>query len=334
MRLRHPKPVLTHSHASDTAKPPFASRVTRWLYFTLLIVLLGYIIWYAMFRYFYIDNRGLVNVDRVRIASSRGGRILELPVKNGDHVKKGDLLVRLKSLNECVDLTGKPAESAELRNLRQKLASDQVRLKNLYALRRTTKAEIEQMKFRHAMELSMREGSGTRELENELQRMNGDIRHLRSMIALRKKEIQHLKDLLGVSEVRPECHDELIYAPFDATVVSEDHLQFEVMQRTQPIMDIVADDAEVHIESYFKNDNFNSLQVGMQLTVFLPDGSESKGRIVSLQSTALALPSRGYHDNYIPYRTRVLAILAPMSKADAALWRQFNQMEVEVRGWR
>ncbi|MDQ6996371.1 MAG: HlyD family efflux transporter periplasmic adaptor subunit [Mariprofundus sp.] len=337
MRLRHPKPVLSHSQTADTAKPSLGSRVTRWLYFSVLFGLIGYIIWYGVFRFFYVDNRGLVEADRTRVASVRGGRILELPVQNGDQVKKGDLLVRLKSPADCATaiVSEDLAETPELRTLRRKQLSDRSRLNMLVRQRKAMKTRLGRMRYRHAMELSLSSSASQRQnLEDGLLRTSGEIRSLRAIIPVRKKDIQHLEEILKRKVIRPACLDELIHAPYDGKIVSKDHWRFEVMQRTEPIMDIIANDANVHIESYFSNDTFKTLSVGMELTVFFPDGSESKAKITDIKSTSLQFPARDFQDNYLPFRTRILATLEPVDDVAEAQWKQFNQMEVEVRGWR
>ena len=337
MRLRHPKPVLSHSNLADTGKPSLGSRITRWIYFSVLIALVLYIVWYAVFRFFYIDNRGLVEADRTRIASSRGGRILDLPAKNGDHVRKGELLARLKSPNDCdVPAVSKAQEETpELRSLRRKQLSDRTQLRVLLQQRKEKKTRLQHMKYRHAMELSISGAASQRlKLEDDMLRIGGEIRSLRAMIPLRKKDIQHLQAMLKLGEISPGCRDEVIHAPYNGTIVSKDHWPFEVMQRTEPIMDIIADDASVHIESYFRNDAFETLHIGMHLTVFFPDGSQSRAKVTAIKSTSLAFPNREFHDDYLPFRTRILAIIEPVDEADVVLWKQFNQMEVEVRGWR
>ncbi len=337
MRIRHPKPVRSHSNLSDVGKPSLGSRITRWIYFSVLAGLVLYIVWYAVFRFFYIDNRGLVEADRTRIASARGGRILDLPVKNGDHVHKGELLARLKSPNACdaPAVSKAQAETPELRSLRRQQLSDRTQLRVLLQQRKEKKTRLQHMKFRHAMELSISgAASQQQKLADDLLQLGGKIRSLRAMIPLRKKEIQHLQAMLKLAVITPGCRDELIHAPYNGTIVSKDHWPFEVMQRTEPIMDIIADDASVHIESYFRNDVFETLHIGMQLTVFFPDGSESRARVTAIKSTSLAFPTRQFHDDYLPFRTRILVMMEPVDKTDIALWKQFNQMEVEVRGWR
>jgi len=336
VRLRHPKPILSHSQSADVADLSLGSRVTRWVYFIALFALLSYIVWYGVFRFFYIDNRGLVDVDRTRVAFSRGGRILELPVKDGDHVDKGDFLVRLKSPNDCAgsSLSGVLTETPELRKLRRKQMSDRSHLNALLQQRKEKKNQIHRMRYRRAMELSTGSSASRQKLEDDMLRLGGEVRSLRAIITLRKKDIQHLENILKQGGVQPGCEDELIHAPYDGMIVSKNHWQFEVMQRTEPIMDIIADDANVHVESFFRNDAAKTLSVGMELTVLFPDGRESKAKIIVIKSTALQFTKRKFQNNYLPSRTRILTILEPASDMDIPLWKQFNQIEVMVRGWR
>lgn len=336
MRLRHPKPILSHRSVENTTQLSRASRITRWLYFGVLIGLALYIIWYGVLKFFYVDNRGLVEIDHIRIASSRGGRILELPANVGDHVKKGALLVRLQSPNDCAPPQSSEVqpETPELRSLRRKLLSDRTRLETLLQQRKDKQAQLRNMRFSHAMELSI--GSvrlQSQKLEDDILRLDGEVRSLRTIIPAREKDIKHLEKVLLLGVEQKGCGDEEIRALYDGTVLSKTHRQFEVVKRTDPIMDFIADDARVHIESYFRTDDFNALSVGLELMVIFPDHSKSRAKVVDIKSTSIPFPNREFHDSYLPFRTRILTILEPVDEKDIPLWKQFNRMEVEVQGW-
>jgi len=338
MRLRHPKPVLTHSNKSENGKPPLASRFTRWIYFGVLIFLLVYIVWYGFFSYFYINERGLVEVDRIEVSSTRGGRILELPVSTDDHVKRNDLLVRLKSPNDCASsqMAGLNQPSPELRSLRFKQQADRAHLNRLYFESREKKTRLNGINLRHSMELSLN-GSGAasrQKLEDDIQQLEGKKRELYQLIANRARLISKLVALQkkGLTPSQLGCHDELIRAPYAGTIISKIHSVFEVMQRTETIMALIPKHASVRIEVYLRNDMYNMLKVGHEFSITFPDGQKSKSRIEKITSTSLPYPRRNIN-HYFPDRTRLLVILRPSDKADLPLWKKFNQLEVEVYGW-
>jgi len=318
-------------------QPTRASRWTRIVYFLALFGLAVYVLVYTVLNFFFINNRGLVEVDRVEVASVRGGRILELPVQSGDHVKRGDLLVRLKSPENCEVLvnTGAGKSTAELRSMRLKQLADRAQLKALQRIMKDSKSRLKDIDMRHAMELSLGSSgnAGRQSLESDLFKTSGEINSLKQMIAQRSRQINELVALLNQGVVDTGCEDELIRAPYAGTIVSKVHKKFEVMQRTQTIMDLMSDDADVYIESYLNNSSFNMINQGNELTVYFPDNQTSQARIRAVESTSLPFTKREF-SNYLPHRTRIRMTLEPADKADIPLWKQFNQMEVEVHGWR
>src|SRR5207302_10495997 len=109
----------------------------------ILVVTIGSMVGYGLV----VRNRGVVGVQAgkavrqdltqtvtangeikpkkyVNISSNMMGRIVHMPVKEGDHVKQGDLLIRLESIQTKSDVTSAQANiDGALANLKKMNAS-------------------------------------------------------------------------------------------------------------------------------------------------------------------------------------------------------------------
>ncbi len=327
MRLRHPRRKLTQY--KETPAPPWTwgRKLTQWAYLAVLLFLVAYAFYYVGYQMLYFNQRGRVTVQHVVIASARGGRILEEPFGVGACVKKGQLLARVGAPFDCRPSSGDRA----LRDLEVKNKVDRFRLRGLLDQRRLLLRQLREMKNRRALELFGDSPGGVRELEEKLRDLDGDILLLRRQIRLRTKEIGEIRALARGDH---GCGPELIRAPSDGRIVAVERTANEVVMRSTPIMDFVPDDAEVEIRAIFKNDFLESLTLGKEVRIRFPDDSETPGRIYRIESTSVPFSWDHFRKNYIPERTRVLAVIRPLNRHDARVWKAFQEMEVEVMGWR
>ena len=72
-------------------------QIGRYIYLALLSLVLLTALNVAVGDLFFLQSPGLLMRDSVVVATEYSGRIVELPVKEGDFVKKGDLVVRMQS---------------------------------------------------------------------------------------------------------------------------------------------------------------------------------------------------------------------------------------------
>jgi len=326
MKLRHPRSKLTQYKEVSAPKRTFGRKLTQWIYLAILLSLVVYAIFYVGYQIFYFDQRGLVTVHHVVISSARGGRILKEAAGAGDHVRKGALLLRIASPNVC----RRSADEKVIRELKMKNGFDGQKVRVFIQQRNTKRHELNRMQYQRSMELFSDNTARIRALQDALANLDGDIDVLRHEIKLRNDEI---KKLSANNTLDDACRDELIRAPADGTIVSIQHRTYEVVQRSDPVMDFVKDDAPVLIHALFRNEYYESLSLGKKVQIRFPDKSFSKGRVIKIESTSVPFAVNTVRKNYAPARTRILAVIEPLDKKDVNLWKSFMEMEVEVKGW-
>ncbi|GEM_PF-3712670 len=326
MKLRHPKSAITQFGDSKAPARTWRSKFTQWIYFAIVGFIILYAIYYFVYMRFYFIQRGLVQVNHVVVASVRGGRILKIPVSVGEHVKKGRLLMRVDSPNDCRQGDGVGIVLA----LKGKNSLDRVKRDALKQQMKLKNNDLKRLRYRRSMELYSEQGIKLQALQDKLLALQGDIKLLNQQIAVRNKEIKRLS---GLGVHHNGCSDEFVRAPADGTIIAINHAPFEVLQRTEPVMDFIKDNAPVSLIMTLNNDYYDSLTLNEKVDVYFPDGSVGKGFISKIQSTAIPFPIRD-SAHYLPERTRVLATIEPLESEDLNHWRAFNEVEVEVRGWR
>ncbi len=332
MRLRHPRRKPTQSQELPPPRRSWGMRLTQWIYLSVLLLLGLYVLVYLGYRLLCFSERGWVSVRHVVIASARGGRILAEPHGVGACVRKGALLVRVGSPSECRPVVSGNRDR-NLRELERRQALDAYKLRMLIEQRKLARAALDDARQWRAMELFSGRQGQMRTLRDRIAGLDRDIALLRQALRLRRTEIDQLNKLAAVP-AHAGCEDELIRAPADGVIVAVERKADEVVERATPILDFVPDHAPVEIRAVFRYDEYASLTLGRQVTIHFPDGSESQGRIVRIEATSAPFAMDRVRKNYELERTRVLAIIRPLSDRDAMLWRAFREMEVEVTGWR
>jgi len=327
MKLRHPRRKLTQYKEGPAPERTLRSKVTQWIYLAVVLFVVAYVIYYIAYTMFYFNQRGLVVVNHVVISSVRGGRILKISVGAGDHVKKGALLLRIASPNSC----RQNPDNKIIHELKIKNGLDRGKIRMLMQQRNSKKNELKKIQYQRSMELFSGNITRMRTLQDAILVLGGNIDLLRRGLRLRTAEIKKLSMNKALDAA---CQDEVIRAPSDGTVIAVQHKVFEVLQRTEPVMDFVKDDAPVYIHVTFNNKRYDDLSLGKEVQIRLPDGELGKGKIAEVKSTSVPFAVNEFARNYLPQRTRLMAMIEPLNRKDAKLWKSFIEMEVEVRGWR
>jgi len=222
-----------------------------------------------------------------------------------------------------------------LADLKMKNALDRVKKKQLLQTIKLKKYNLKLQSHRRSMELYANHTVNSQALKDELLALQTGVDLFNQQIYLRN---QAMKKMSAVVYSNSGCQDEMVRAPADGIIITIKNKPFEVLQRTESVMDFIKNKAEVHITASFKNDYYDSLSLGEKVDVSFPDGSKSQGVISEIKSTSIPFPVQG-STHYLPDRTRIMATIDPLetkaSEADQLdHWRLFNEMEVEVRGWR
>lgn len=326
MKLRNRK-GLVNNLPEGTAPVRRGPQVTRWIYFSLLFLAFGYLVYVALQNLFYVEVRGQVEVDKTQVSPTRSGQLNGLRWKEGMRVAAGSVLARVEPDNSCSALDADPRLAKldyDIRLLDGRLTLQRAQLRGL-------RDERGQYDLRRALEM---DGSRLRDM-NSLSR---DIDKLKLDIRLAEEELMLKRDTFAQISAtpqieRPDCQVELLRAPFDAQVITVHYRDFEYANRGAPVVTLEALDAAVRIEAYADSRQYSRWQAGDPVQLRFPDHSESEGLIEAVQSAAYNTPARQW-DEYVPVEARLRIHLRAATPEAAAHWRRFDRMDVTVRMYR
>jgi len=226
---------------------------------------------------------GTIEATEVDIAAEIGGRILELAVKEGDHVKRGALIAQLDtSLLEAEVLRARGLlESARsaLRDLEagartQELSQARARVELAKA-----KMALDEAEWRRARDLHKEGVASQHQLDSAV--ANRDVSRGQYAVAVEelklleagsrpdridaaRAEVEQAEAALRLSEVRLE--KARITAPLSGVVLVKNAEQGEVMSPGVPIV-TVADLDDMWVKIYIDEVDIGKLKVGQQAVV-------------------------------------------------------------------
>jgi len=149
----------------------------------------------------------------VKIQSEVSGQIIELPVKEGDLVKKGDLLVKI---NPDIYIAALNRADAALNSAKSNLASSRARLAQAEA-----QLKVQELTFSRNKNLYEEKAISAAEFENT----TSSVETARAEVQAAKETIKGAEFSIASAEAsRNEANDNLrrttIYAPMDGTVTA------------------------------------------------------------------------------------------------------------------
>lgn len=313
-----------HADAPVRAKP-----VRKWLRLAVmlsvpLLLLAGGLAYYIANDHYVSTDNAYLQQDKVSVASEVGGRIVEVAVKENQHVNAGDLLFRIdpepfriavaqaeatiaaaqvKVVTLQTDLGN---SSVDIDSAREDVAFYTEEYKRQSALMErgfTTKARLQAAE--HALS----------EARTKLARAEGDARMARAALAsgsaapgvnpgVLAGQVQRDKALidLGKTEIR---------APASGTVSQADRLQFgQMMVQGLPALTIVSD-GYGWVEANFKETDLANMRVGQPAEIRFDayPKMKLKGRVASIGagtgSEFSVLPAQNASGNWVKVTQRV-----------------------------
>ena len=321
MKLRNRKSYMT---SLPEGKPPenIRPRITQIIYYAILVAVVGYIIYLFSSRFFYFNEPGFVEVEKTIISSTRGGKILQLAVKEGQLVKRKKLLAVIAASKSC-----NSQQRTDAIKLKYDLELNRSKLSLLQREISNIKNHIANANIQRALETGQAKNSITSKLNYDLLKKQNEAALLDSQIIIQ----QQLKPTSLTRNASLECFNESIFTPFDAHVHSVKRSTTEFTARGAPLLILISKTATVRIEVYLKNDQLPYLHTGSLVDISFANGVTTEAKIKNIYSSAYTAPEREWH-NYKPADTQVLVHLEPINNQDAAVWKKYDRMEVSVRG--
>lgn len=322
MKLRNRKSHVTRLPEGE-APASRGSWLTKWFYYLLLLAIAGYAGWHLLDYILYVEVRGQIEVEKTRLAPPRGGIVERIAVLEGQRVTAGEVLAVIGPEQACP-----PQAPPRLDKLELDLAMDRRRLTLLERELAEKQDRLAGLDLRRALELDEERRREARDLRRELEDLRADARLLESEIELKAESLRAARAEVG--ETPPECLALTVRAPFAGRVTAVLLRPHEYLRRGQTLFMLTPDDGPVRVEAYPEQEDTTRWYEGAAVTVLLPDGGRTLGRVAELRSAAYEAADRERED-YVPVESRPRVHVLPPDDATADLWRRFDRMEVHVR---
>lgn len=327
----------SNSYIKVSNVPPPPKRKINWgkyVYFSILGLILFFAAFYLGRRYFYIEGIGQVIFNKLYIQHTRDIRVLDLYVKEGSTVKKGDRLFSYVedrgnygeggfALTESV-----PNEAdREIARVQQNIAIKGLERKGYEDARALLAAEYANLEKQVLLEayLPDRLNALSREMENkkmlirksedEIAVLNGYLERLKAM----KRSSARAWAASGVKD---------FYSKVDGVVTRIYPNEYEVVLKGDTVMDIYKPE-EITIKAFFDQEYIDYLKNGLPVKIKFPDGSASMGVVSRYYFATVPLPPE-FQKRFEPVKRMIAVDIAPYSPQDALLWKSFYKMSVDL----
>lgn len=304
---------------------PRGARLTMWLYGLFLVGIVGLAVWYAVYTYFHYEGPGQIRVQRTLMSPERAGRIQQIWPDEGDAVLRGDSLMLVEPGRACED-GGASIVARTRREGQQQAELFGVRIQNLQQELARKRRELARLRQRKVLELQNTEPRRN-QLEQEIYQIQDEIDELR----LQQQQARASSAALAGVSTNPECAPFVVSAPHSGRVHRLHEDEFSVVDAGAPVMSLTRPSPPVVVLGYLDRDLTGYVQRDDTVSVYLPDGSRTRGVIEETYSTAQDFVDVKY-DIYQPYATQLLAEIAPINQRVKERWQELDRVKVDVEG--
>jgi len=288
-----------------------------------VLLALGGIAFLAGGRYTGTDN-AYVKALTVDIAPEVAGKIIELPVKTNDRVRKGDLLFAIDKADYEIAVAAAQSElyiqwarvealRPEMREVAEKkkkaiqeeayYAREVTRLEELRTQQAVSESQLADMQHKRD---SMR--SEILELEQEYQRAGVGLGH--DVNLPKEKHPFYTLAMAKLDKAKLDLARTRVFAPADGVITNKSIAAGDLVQPGRTVLSIVQD-SETWVEANLKETDLTDVRVGAAVTVTLDvyPGVEYQGAVESISPATGAefalLPPQNASGNWVKIVQRV-----------------------------
>lgn len=265
----------------------------RIVYFVLLILILGFLSYYLFLNTFYVSGEGLVVTETVKIKAPEDMEIQEQLVSRNSYIGKGEPLFRYTLMN-WTDTT-----DDEIEKLAEDITDEQEQIEELeddVTLQRQSIREIqdriaflEQKKenFLEKVRLNAATSYEVDEVESSLFNARSNLRQAQSELNVLANNLnRHIQNRNNLQENLQELESgdsslKTYYSPVSGRVYNISVSDNQQAFRSDPIVSIKPDRADVYIFSVFDREDAEYIQPGTVMKIEFDNGQESEGVIRS-----------------------------------------------------
>lgn len=326
----------------------------RVIYIVFLILLFGFLGYYAFNKIFFIKAQGQVSFENIDIRIPDDCRILEYQVEEDDTVNVGDSLFIFSldddNLNAGNNVIVNQSEDAGFSNQLTWIDREKFAIEKKIAMNNIDKVRAKELLKNFENELQHLENaiildmlptdryeyakSEILRLKTEISKLDAENRQNNSYIAelneLAQKPVMKRAEATssGNGGDGETTAPQVFYSPINGNVTRLYIHQFEVALKQDVIMSIHSD-RPMYIKAFFEQEDVAYFNEGDIVNIKFPDGRKSKGFLKRFNYSTFQLPTE-FQKRYEPTTRTVAADIYPVSPDDYALWRGFYKMSVTI----
>lgn len=326
----------------------------RVIYIVFLILLFGFLGYYAFNKIFFIKAQGQVSFENIDIRIPDDIRVLEYQVAEDDSVNVGDSLFIYSldddNLNAGNNVIISQPDETGFSNQLTWIDREKFALEKKIAMNNIDKVRAKEMLKNFENELQHLENaiildvlptdryeyakSEILRLKTEISKLDAENRQNNSYIAelneLAEKPVMKRAGATstGNGGDGETTAPQVFYSPINGNVTRLYTHQFEVALKQDVIMSIHTD-RPMYIKAFFEQEDIAYFNEGDIVNIKFPDGRTSKGFLKRFNYSTFQLPTE-FQKRYEPTTRTVAADIYPVSPDDYALWRGFYKMSVTI----
>lgn len=334
MKLHNQKSYIRTQH-EGVAPSRTAPRITQIIYILFILFLFIYLIYFFASRAFFVQTEGLIEREKVDLGAIHGGPIASMNPEVGGLFKQGDVLAIVGPSKFCQA----PEPDLRPQRLAYEIEDETIKLngmrRELDLLEQSNNAlNIEPGSVKRALEINaplLDVKKDRSKLQVDIERQHNAIKSQQQIIATLTSRLQLLRTNIRAIEENPACGSHPIIAPFDGEVFSITLQRDEVANRGDVVLTVIPDNGTVSTELYLSAEEYADIRETVEFVVTLPDGSETKGLVTGVESSAVVTPDRKL-DGYRPLRPGIRVSLSAEDSATTEQWKKFDRYQVSVKG--
>ncbi|MGE0636827.1 MAG: HlyD family secretion protein [Bacteroidia bacterium] len=326
----------------------------RVIYIVFLILLFGFLGYYAFNKIFFIKAQGQVSFENIDIRIPDDIRVLEYQVAEDDSVNVGDSLFIYSldddNLNAGNNVIVSQSDDAGFSNQLTWIDREKFALEKKIAMNNIDKVRAKEILKNFENELQHLENAIILDVlptdryeyaKSEILRLKTEISKLEAENRQNSNYIAELNELAEKPVMKrasatstgnggdgETTAPQVFYSPINGNVTRLYTHQFEVALKQDVIMSIHSD-RPMYIKAFFEQEDIAYFNEGDIVNIKFPDGRKSKGFVKCFNYSTFQLPTE-FQKRYEPTTRTVAADIYPVSPEDYALWRGFYKMSVTI----
>lgn len=287
---------------------------------------------YLVIGFLYIEGTGQVIFDKLYIQHTKDIRLLKINVKEGDKVKKGDILFSYRDESDAVarnpDSLSGDLDRDMLRS-EQGLRIKELEIRSLRGRLSLLNEKYAKLKKEVALEAYLPDK--LMPLEEDIMDINSSIKKAEEEAAALKAYIARLNGMVfSRSGAVPVGNSgEMGFIAMEDGVVTRIYLSnYEVAMRGDTIMEIYKPE-EISIKAFFPQEHINRLRAGLDVSIIFPEGTKSNGTIARYYFATQPLPPE-FQKRFEPVTRNIAVDIVPTTQEDALMWKSFYKISVKV----